>query len=234
MSTDPPREGKVTERRLFIGGSDARIIMGDDEAALLRLWREKRGEVDARGPVRQPDCATRPRHREAEPTLVASQYRADGHRCPAMGPPSNPSVDGGDPRRRVEGGDVFESKFMLPWPFSEEAAAEKYMPRETHLAERYRGLDRRRVLVGKDVHRDTRPDLAVGPSCPSLLVPGRSLSQSDAGAAAVLVDEFHAGELQRGAHLHPCLVATAQKAVLSFQSLYRWDRHISRRCQIPL
>ena len=32
-------------RRYFIGGSDARIIMGDDETALLRLWREKRGEV---------------------------------------------------------------------------------------------------------------------------------------------------------------------------------------------
>ena len=34
------------ERRYFVGGSDARIIMGDDEAALLRLWREKRGEVE--------------------------------------------------------------------------------------------------------------------------------------------------------------------------------------------
>src|SRR5512135_112008 len=33
-------------RRYFIGGSDARIIMGNDEAALLRLWREKRGEVE--------------------------------------------------------------------------------------------------------------------------------------------------------------------------------------------
>jgi predicted phage-related endonuclease len=33
------------ERRHFIGGSDARIIMGKDEAALLRLWKEKRGEV---------------------------------------------------------------------------------------------------------------------------------------------------------------------------------------------
>src|SRR5260370_2434639 len=33
-------------RRHFIGGSDARIIMGDDEAALLRLWREKRGEIE--------------------------------------------------------------------------------------------------------------------------------------------------------------------------------------------
>ena len=33
------------DRRHFIGGSDARIIMGDDEADLLRLWREKRGEA---------------------------------------------------------------------------------------------------------------------------------------------------------------------------------------------
>src|ERR1700735_5578735 len=33
-------------RRHFIGGSDARIIMGQDEAALVRLWREKRGEAD--------------------------------------------------------------------------------------------------------------------------------------------------------------------------------------------
>jgi hypothetical protein len=35
----------LANRRSFIGGSDARVIMGDDEAALLRLWREKRGEV---------------------------------------------------------------------------------------------------------------------------------------------------------------------------------------------
>src|SRR5258705_3461528 len=34
------------DRRSFIGGSDARVIMGDDETALLRLWREKRGEVE--------------------------------------------------------------------------------------------------------------------------------------------------------------------------------------------
>ena len=37
---------KNQDRRYFIGGSDARIIMGNDEAALLRLWREKRGEVE--------------------------------------------------------------------------------------------------------------------------------------------------------------------------------------------
>jgi predicted phage-related endonuclease len=35
-----------SQRRTFIGGSDARIIMGSDEAALVRLWREKRGEAE--------------------------------------------------------------------------------------------------------------------------------------------------------------------------------------------
>src|SRR5215831_6892511 len=40
--------GKCYEdRRAFIGGSDARIIMGTDEAALVRLWREKRGEAES-------------------------------------------------------------------------------------------------------------------------------------------------------------------------------------------
>ena len=37
---------RIIDRRAFIGGSDARIIMGDDEADLVRLWREKRGEVE--------------------------------------------------------------------------------------------------------------------------------------------------------------------------------------------
>jgi predicted phage-related endonuclease len=44
-----PRIGRNTakacDRRHFIGSSDARIIMGKDEKSLLRLWREKRGEV---------------------------------------------------------------------------------------------------------------------------------------------------------------------------------------------
>ena len=34
------------DRRYFIGGSDARIIMGGDEHALVHLWREKRGEAE--------------------------------------------------------------------------------------------------------------------------------------------------------------------------------------------
>jgi hypothetical protein len=34
----------ICARRTFIGGSDARVIIGNDETALLHLWREKRGE----------------------------------------------------------------------------------------------------------------------------------------------------------------------------------------------
>ena len=37
---------KLEGRRFFIGGSDARTIMGADEGALVRLWQEKRGEVE--------------------------------------------------------------------------------------------------------------------------------------------------------------------------------------------
>jgi predicted phage-related endonuclease len=44
--SDSTRARKPTKRRYFVGGSDARIIVGNDEAALLRLWREKRGEVE--------------------------------------------------------------------------------------------------------------------------------------------------------------------------------------------
>ena len=43
-------EASVSQRYLrrngFIGGSDARTIMGNDEAGLVRLWREKRGEAE--------------------------------------------------------------------------------------------------------------------------------------------------------------------------------------------
>jgi len=47
QSTTPRRiRPKLADRRYFVGGSDARIIMGDDQAALLRLWQEKRGEIE--------------------------------------------------------------------------------------------------------------------------------------------------------------------------------------------
>jgi hypothetical protein len=41
------RRNEPDRRRAFIGGSDARIIMGNDEAALIRLW-PRSGEKPSR------------------------------------------------------------------------------------------------------------------------------------------------------------------------------------------
>jgi predicted phage-related endonuclease len=120
-------------RRFFIGGSDARIIMGDDEAALIRLWREKRGEIgpeDLSGNlIVQLGLATEDLNRrwyEANTGQVITDIQRQ-LRHPVlrwMGA----TLDG-----RVKGSEaVFEAKFMLPWGFSEEAAAEKYMPQLQH------------------------------------------------------------------------------------------------------
>src|SRR5258708_4096454 len=46
MTTTNARVTDSRLRRGYIGGSDARTIMGTDETALLRLWREKRGEIE--------------------------------------------------------------------------------------------------------------------------------------------------------------------------------------------
>src|SRR6476619_7560109 len=46
MSISLKKQPHKPDRTKFIGGSDARIIMGKDEKTLHRLWREKRGEVD--------------------------------------------------------------------------------------------------------------------------------------------------------------------------------------------
>jgi predicted phage-related endonuclease len=120
-------------RRSFIGGSDARIIMGSDEAALIRLWREKRGEVepeDVSGNlIVQLGTATEEFNRtwyERNTGLHVTdvQRRVRHSAIPWM----VATLDG-----TVEAtGAVFESKFMLPWSFSEEAAAEKYMPQVQH------------------------------------------------------------------------------------------------------
>src|SRR4051794_13126455 len=47
MAQKQTRQFTEISRRSFIGGSDVRIIMGNDEAALIRLWREKRGEAES-------------------------------------------------------------------------------------------------------------------------------------------------------------------------------------------
>ena len=65
-------------RRFFIGGSDARIIMGSDEAALIRLWREKRGEAEPEDLSGNLIVQLGSRHRGAQPLLVRAQYRPAG------------------------------------------------------------------------------------------------------------------------------------------------------------
>jgi len=124
---------KTSDRRHFIGGSDARIIMGNDEAALLRLWREKRGEI---GPedlscnlVVQLGLATEALNRrwyEANSGQVLTDVQRQ-IRHPALKWMAA-TLDG----RIKATGAVFEAKFMLPWSFSEETAAEKYMPQLQH------------------------------------------------------------------------------------------------------
>ena len=46
MQNLPQTRPALADRQHFIGGSDARIIMGGDEDALIRLWQEKRGEAE--------------------------------------------------------------------------------------------------------------------------------------------------------------------------------------------
>ena len=122
-----------TGRRSFIGGSDARVIMGDDEASLLRLWREKRGEVEREdlsgNLIVQLGATTEDlnrlwfeRNTGQEVTDVQRWVQHPVLRFLAA------TLDG-----KVKAtGAVFEAKFMLPWSFSEEAAAEKYMPQLQH------------------------------------------------------------------------------------------------------
>ena len=125
--------GGYDNRRCFIGGSDARTIMGGDEAALLRLWREKRGEAKpedlSSNLVVQLGAATEELNRtwyerNTGRHVTDVQRRVRHSAIPWM----VATLDG-----TVEAtGAVFESKFMLPWSFSEEAAAEKYMAQLQH------------------------------------------------------------------------------------------------------
>jgi hypothetical protein len=50
MNIHSKREINSESRRDFIGGSDARIIMGQDEKALIHIWQEKPGEVGPEAP----------------------------------------------------------------------------------------------------------------------------------------------------------------------------------------
>jgi predicted phage-related endonuclease len=127
------RKKQGTDRRGFIGGSDARIIMGDDEAALLRLWGEKRGEVepeDLSGNLtvqlgRATEDLNRHWYERSTGHTVSQVQRQVFHPVKQW---MSATLDG-----MVEAaGAVFEAKFMLPWSFSEELAAEKHMAQLQH------------------------------------------------------------------------------------------------------
>jgi hypothetical protein len=123
----------AVNRRLFIGGSDARIIMCPDEAALIRLWKEKRGEAEPEdlsdNLIVQLGVATEAlnliwyeRNTGRVVTDTQRWVQHPVHRYLAA------TLDG-----FVNDLDaVFEAKFMLPWSFSEEAAAEKHMAQLQH------------------------------------------------------------------------------------------------------
>src|SRR5437870_2140516 len=109
-------------RRSFVGGSDARIIMGSDEAALVRLWREKRGEAEPEdlsgNLVVQLGAATEELNRSwyernTGRRVTDVQRQVKHSAIPWM----VATLDGIIDETRA----VFEAKFMLPWSFSEEA-----------------------------------------------------------------------------------------------------------------
>src|SRR6478736_1207507 len=133
MKTEAELMTNHVSRRSFIGGSDARIIMGTDEAALVRLWREKRGEAEPEdlsgNLIVQLGLVTEPlnRHwyeRNTEQTVECVQHRLRHPVLRWMGATLDGIVAGS--------GAVFEAKFMLPWSFSEEAAAEKHVAQLQH------------------------------------------------------------------------------------------------------
>jgi predicted phage-related endonuclease len=107
--------------------------MGDDETALLRLWREKRGEVEPEdlsenlvvqlGTVTE-ELNRRWYERNSGQAVRDVQRRLwhPVHKWMAA------TLDG----MIQPSGAVFEAKFMLPWTFSEEAAAEKHMAQLQH------------------------------------------------------------------------------------------------------
>jgi predicted phage-related endonuclease len=124
---------KRLNRRGFIGGSDAQVIMGSDEAALLRLWREKRGEAEPEdlsdNLIVQLGLVTESlnRHwfeRNTGHVITDVQRWIEHSVIRWMAATLDGMVE--------QAGLVFEAKFMLPWSFSEDAAAEKYMPQLQH------------------------------------------------------------------------------------------------------
>ncbi len=107
--------------------------MGVDEPALIRLWREKRGEAEPEdlssnlivqlGNVTE-DLNRRWYERNTGHAITDVQRRV-------FHPVKRWMAATLDGKVEVTGA-VFEAKFMLPWTFSEEAAAEKHIAQLQH------------------------------------------------------------------------------------------------------
>lgn len=136
------------DRRHFIGGSDARVIMGDDQDKLIRLWHEKRGEVAPEdlsdnlivqlGTITEVlNRAWYQRSTGQTISDIQKRVRHPVHKWMAA------TLDG----MVEQTGAVFEAKFMLPWAFTEEAA-------EKHMAQLQHNVgDRRSFVRTLDHHR---------------------------------------------------------------------------------
>jgi predicted phage-related endonuclease len=132
-SQDDQKRDKQDGRKKFIGGSDARIIMGNDEAALLRLWQEKRGEIEpedlSSNLIVQLGIVTEDLNRrwyEANTGHAIRDIQRRAHHPILKWMAA--TLDG-----IIEtSGAVFEAKFMLPWSFSEQGAAEKHTAQLQH------------------------------------------------------------------------------------------------------
>src|SRR6202051_1544274 len=133
MSISLKKQIHKLDRRHFIGGSDARVIMGKDEKDLVRLWREESGEAAPRDlsgvRIVQLGLVTEDFNRRWYELNSGHQISdVQRHAVHRTIPWMAATLDG----LVKETGAVFEAKFMLPWSFSEEAAAEKHMAQLQH------------------------------------------------------------------------------------------------------
>ena len=107
--------------------------MGSDETTLIHLWRQKRGEAEPEdlsdNLMVQLGTVTEELNRLWYERRTSRNVRdVQRHVKHSAIPWMAATLDG----VVEEIGAVFEAKFMLPWSFSEEAAAEKYMAQLQH------------------------------------------------------------------------------------------------------
>jgi YqaJ-like viral recombinase domain len=107
--------------------------LGTDEEALIRLWREKRSEIEpidlSNNLVVQLGLATEELNRRWYEAQTGNDIcDVQRHLRHSVIGWMGATLDGRIEETRA----IFESKFMLPWSFSEEAAARKHLSQLQH------------------------------------------------------------------------------------------------------